>query len=219
VVGVASKLTAKQQRFVQEYLVDYNATRAAIQAGYSAKYAGQNADKLLKNTNVAAELRRLGQKTAEKLDISREWLMQELRYVAAARLPDFSSIVTEPVQKMAIHPLTGEVINVPSGYTQTVRFTDTKDLPDDKAAALAGIKQTAHGIDIKLHDKVRALELLGKAVGLFDGNAAPPAQENNLFDAIVGTVEEDIDTDDLPEFEQEATAGNDVVETPGVQKP
>jgi phage terminase small subunit len=47
-----AKLTAKQQRFCDEYLVDLNATQAAIRAGYSKKFAGQNADKILKNTNV-----------------------------------------------------------------------------------------------------------------------------------------------------------------------
>ena len=45
-------MTDKQKRFCDEYLVDLNATQAAIRAGYSNKYAGQNADKLLKNTNV-----------------------------------------------------------------------------------------------------------------------------------------------------------------------
>lgn len=47
-----AKLTAKQQRFCDEYLIDLNATQAAIRAGYSKKFAGQNADKILKNTNV-----------------------------------------------------------------------------------------------------------------------------------------------------------------------
>ncbi|MCA0980227.1 terminase small subunit [Exiguobacterium aestuarii] len=45
-------MNARQQRFCDEYLVDLNATKAAIRAGYSEKYAGQNADKLLKNTKI-----------------------------------------------------------------------------------------------------------------------------------------------------------------------
>lgn len=47
-------LTAKQKRFCDEYLIDLNATQAAIRSGYSEKYAGQNADKLLKNTKLKA---------------------------------------------------------------------------------------------------------------------------------------------------------------------
>ena len=45
-------LTEKQKRFCDEYLIDLNATQSAIRAGYSPKFAGQNADKILKNTNV-----------------------------------------------------------------------------------------------------------------------------------------------------------------------
>lgn len=47
-----AKLTAKQQRFADEYLIDLNATQAAIRAGYSAKYANTNAAKLLQITTV-----------------------------------------------------------------------------------------------------------------------------------------------------------------------
>lgn len=45
-------LTPKQQRFVDEYLVDSNATKAMIRAGYSEKWAASNVDKILKNTDV-----------------------------------------------------------------------------------------------------------------------------------------------------------------------
>ena len=47
-----AKLTAKQQRFVDEYLIDLNATQAAIRAGYTPKYANTNASKLLQNTTI-----------------------------------------------------------------------------------------------------------------------------------------------------------------------
>jgi phage terminase small subunit len=46
------KLKAKQKKFADYYIASGNATEAAIKAGYSPKYAGQNADKLLKNTNI-----------------------------------------------------------------------------------------------------------------------------------------------------------------------
>ena len=51
-----AKLTERQRRFVDEYIISGNATEAARNAGYSEKYAGTNSDKLLKNTNVKAEL-------------------------------------------------------------------------------------------------------------------------------------------------------------------
>lgn len=60
------KMTDKQRRFCDEYLVDLNATQAAIRAGYSKKYAGQNVDKLLKNTNVKSYIdARMAEKESE----------------------------------------------------------------------------------------------------------------------------------------------------------
>ena len=204
-------LTAKQQQFVREYLVDYNATQAAIRAGYSAKTAQVIGAENIKKPMVAAEIRRLGQKTAQKLEITRESIMRELAAVGFACVTDFVSVETESATKLGIHPLTGEVVNLPGGCRQTVRITNTCDLPAGKAAALAGIKQGANGIEVRLHDKVRALELLGKAVGVFD-NTVTPAQESNLFEAIIESAGEGLETDEIPEIKQEAIACDDVVE-------
>ena len=60
---MVAKLTAKQQRFCDEYLIDLNATQAAIRAGYSSKYANTNAPKLLRITAIKALL---AQRMAEK---------------------------------------------------------------------------------------------------------------------------------------------------------
>lgn len=60
---MVAKLTAKQQRFCDEYLIDLNATQAAIRAGYSSKYANTNAPKLLQITAIKALL---AQRMAEK---------------------------------------------------------------------------------------------------------------------------------------------------------
>ena len=142
--------------------------------------------------------------------------MQELAAVGFARASDFVRVETEEAPRLGIHPLTGEVISLP-GYCQTVRITNTDELPEDKAAALAGIKQGANGIEVKLHDKVRALELLGKAVGIFDaGRDTSTETTNNLFEAIVDSAQEELKTDDIPEIEQEAAAGADMVEPSGV---
>lgn len=51
---IEKKMTLKQQAFADYYIELGNATEAAIKAGYSQKYAAQNTDKLLKNTNVSA---------------------------------------------------------------------------------------------------------------------------------------------------------------------
>ncbi len=75
-----AKLTAKQQRFVDEYLIDLNATQAAIRAGYTAKYANTNASKLLQNTTIRDMIaKRMAEKEAELIASQDE----VLRYLTA----------------------------------------------------------------------------------------------------------------------------------------
>ena len=59
-------MTAKQQRFCDEYLIDLNATQAAIRAGYTEKYANTNASKLLQNTTIQEFIKqRMDEKESE----------------------------------------------------------------------------------------------------------------------------------------------------------
>ena len=214
------RMTAKQQRFVLEYLIDLNATQAAIRAGYSPKTAKEIGAQNLTKLNIAAAIAKAQARKREKLEISQDWVLQELAAIAGADASDFAAVESRRDHKWCIHPITGEVVPAPAGWLQFVKVIDTADLPPMKRKALAAIEQTASGgIKIKTYDKVRALELLGKHLGTFDSREAPPAIDNNLFDAIVDASREEVDTDDLPEVEQEAAAGADVVEPPGVQEP
>ena len=73
-------MTAKQQRFVDEYLIDLNATQAAIRAGYTPKYANTNASKLLQNTTIRDMIaKRMAEKEAELIASQDE----VLRYLTA----------------------------------------------------------------------------------------------------------------------------------------
>lgn len=61
-----AKMTPKQQRFCDEYLISLNATQAAIKAGYTEKYAHTNANKLLQNTTIKAFIEaRMAEKESE----------------------------------------------------------------------------------------------------------------------------------------------------------
>jgi phage terminase small subunit len=105
---------------------------------------------------------------SEKLEITQERVLQELAAVAFADAADFVNVTTVNRPDVGIHPLTGEAIGVPRDQ-RCVKFTDTATLPKEKRAALAAVKQSANGnLEIRLHDKVRALELLSKHLGLLD---------------------------------------------------
>lgn len=80
-----TKLTEKQKRFCEEYLIDRNATQAYIRAGYSVKKkitAEQNSSKLLKNTKVQAYLTELSEHQAERTQITADIVLKELAKIA-----------------------------------------------------------------------------------------------------------------------------------------
>lgn len=60
------KLNARQKAFCEYYVASGNATESAVKAGYSEKYAGQNSDKLLKNTNIQIYIEELNKKVKDK---------------------------------------------------------------------------------------------------------------------------------------------------------
>lgn len=76
------KLTPKQEMFVKEYLVDLNATQAAIRAGYSKKTADRIGPELLGKTCVARAIAEASQKRADKLELTAEWVLENLKNVA-----------------------------------------------------------------------------------------------------------------------------------------
>lgn len=67
-----NKLTPKQEKFCQEYVVDCNATQAAIRAGYSKRTAHSSGPRLLENVGCKARIAELQEKTAKKLELTRE---------------------------------------------------------------------------------------------------------------------------------------------------
>lgn len=74
-------LTPKQSLFVQEYLLDLNATQAAIRAGYSARTAYSQGQRLLKVVEVQAEIAAAQEQRAEKTKITAEWVLQKAAQV------------------------------------------------------------------------------------------------------------------------------------------
>lgn len=72
-------LTPKQQRFVEEYLIDLNATQAAIRAGYSARRAMEIGWQLLQKTPVQAALQVKREEQSKRTEITADWVLTRLR--------------------------------------------------------------------------------------------------------------------------------------------
>lgn len=160
-----AKLTPKQRAFVNEYLIDLNATQAAIRAGYSKKTAYRTgADNLIK-PQIQTEIQKAMKEREKRTEITQDFVLKELFAIANINGSDFAQVVEETIIVNGSYvrdPATGKLKT-----HEVVRITPTDKLPEEKKKAIAGIKETRHGIEVSTCDKVRALELLGKHLGMF----------------------------------------------------
>lgn len=180
-------LTEKQKRFVEEYLVDLNATQAAIRAGYSVKTAKSIGQENLTKPDIQAAIQEAKNNRSQRVEITQDRVLQEY-----ARLAFFDP--------RKLFDDEGKPLNI-------------SELDDDTAAALAGLDvleeyENADGCRIfvgyakkyKLANKLAALDSLGKHLGLFDGKGGQTeGQKNNLLEAIKEVGE--VNTDDISEAE------------------
>ena len=176
-------LTPKQKRFVEEYLIDLNATQAAIRAGYSERNADKIGPELLGKTRVKEAINKRMAKRSQRTEITADRVLQELAKIAFANTTDFARVTTKTTYVMDWNKET-EQFEPKEVEQRLVEVFDTDKLPEDKKAAIAAIKHTKHGIVVEPHDKVRALELLGKHLVLFTdkqeitGEAGGPIEIN-----------------------------------------
>lgn len=75
---MSDKLTPKQTKFVDEYMVDFNGTQAAIRSGYSKKTAQEQSSRLLSNVIISTEIKKRQEKHSQNLEITKEGLLTNL---------------------------------------------------------------------------------------------------------------------------------------------
>lgn len=144
-----AKLTEKQQRFVDEYLIDLNATQAAIRAGYSAKTADVQGSRMLGNVKVWQAITEAMAERSRRTGINQDRILIELARIA--------------------------LLN-PKALVNLEDATVNPEASPDDLAAIASVKvkrfptkDGGEGIEreVKFYDKIKAVELLGKHLGMF----------------------------------------------------
>jgi phage terminase small subunit len=163
------KLTAKQKKFADEYLIDLNATQSAIRAGYSVKTANEQGARLLAKVSVQAYIQLRMKDRSKRTEITQDRVLQELAAIGFAKATDVARVIrkrgTEPILDAD-----GNEVGERAYEYQAVEIMDTDQVSDDTQIAIASIKRDKYGIEVKMHDKIKALELLGKHMGTFQEN-------------------------------------------------
>jgi phage terminase small subunit len=139
-------LNPKQLAFVQAYLIEQNATKAAITAGYSAKTAHSQGPRLLDHVGIKKAIQKEFDKRAARVQVTADDVLQELKRLAFV---DFSK-----------------------AYDSKGRLLPIKKMPEDIRRAIAGIDVITNSLGtktkkIKFYDKAKSLEMLGRHLKLF----------------------------------------------------
>ena len=150
-------MTPKQERFVQEYLVDLNATQAAIRAGYSKKTAHVIGPELMTKPDVQAAIKAAMDKRSEKTGLTAERVLDEMRAMALWD-PAALAVVEKPDPDK-------------EGETKLAFINSPADLlllPEEVRRAVVGWKWTEHGLNLIFADKAKALDQLARHLSIYN---------------------------------------------------
>lgn len=164
-------MTDKQERFCEEYMIDLNATQAAIRAGYSPKTANEQGSQLLAKLSIQNRIAQLQAEQSRRTGVSADRVVRELAKIAFVNAADL------------IDPKTASL---------------KSDVSHDDLAAVQSVKVKTFGEDgleqeVKLADKLRALDLLGKHLGMFNGASGDTTDQLAEARKLLGGVDSVID--------------------------
>ncbi|MDK4497917.1 terminase small subunit [Fusobacterium necrophorum] len=138
----------KQDLFVKEYLKDLNATQAYIRAGYKAKdekSAAVLANRLLRKVKIQEKIQKAMAEREKRTEITQDRVLREIANLA---FTDRTGIVNLKKNRVIIQ--------------------DFEELTPEQRACVAGVKETKYGIEVSFYNKEKALEMLGRHLGMFN---------------------------------------------------
>jgi len=151
-------LEPKQEAFVREYLIDLNATQAAIRAGYSINSAKEIGCENLTKPNIREEIERQRAIRAERLEIKGDDILRALLIVAFADPADYIHYDEEDKQRVRL----------------------LRDIQPQARRAIKELEESNGKVKIKLDCRLKAIELIGKYLGLFEREIDPNSAAGSL---------------------------------------
>lgn len=145
-------MTDKQRVFCEEYLLDLNATQAAIRAGYSPKSANQQAAELLAKPSLRAYVDKLMADRSRRTGVNSDRVVRELARIAFVDPTDIINMDEATVRDGASKDDRAVIASVKC-KTTTISSDDFEKVTEER--------------EVKLQDKIKALDLLGKHLGMF----------------------------------------------------
>lgn len=173
-------LTDKQKRFCDEYLIDLNATQAAIRAGYVPNGINKRVTRMMANDGIQKYISERISDRKKRVEVTQDDIIRELSYIAFSKASDYAKVVEKEAHDECgnlIYDENGEVLKY-----RTVEPMLTDELTEEQKRAIAVIKKGRDGFEIKPYDKQRALELLGKHLGMFTDKVEVSGTVNDPFD-------------------------------------
>ena len=144
-----ARLEARQKRFVEEYLIDLNATQAAIRAGYSPHTAKEIGCENLTKPNIEAAVKRAMAERSKRTGINADRVLMELAKIGFVNIVDTADLDSATVQEGANRD-----------DTAAIQSVKVKRIPTENGDIVER--------EVKLYDKGKALEQLGRHLGLFN---------------------------------------------------
>ena len=179
-------MTDRQVIFANEYLIDLNGTRAYKEAYPHVKNDNTAAARLMNVPEIKEYIDERIKDRLERIEVTQDDVIQELAAVAFANGSEYAKVVTKPVMMKTpdgdyVPALDSEGNQM---YYQAVEITETDELSRRQIKAISGIKQGKNGIELTTYDKVKALELLGRHLGMFKDKVEVSGNVNNPFEGL-----------------------------------
>jgi phage terminase small subunit len=163
-------LTIKQEKFAQGLFAGLS-QREAYKQAYDAenmtdKSIDEKACELAGNVKIQSRIKELTDELKERNMVTVERVLAELAKVGFANGSDFAKVIEKTYIEKVYDEEGNEIGQIEKKY-KAVEIMATDDIDKDKLPAIAGIKSTREGIEVKTNDKIKALELMGKHLGMF----------------------------------------------------